>query len=129
MSRVRDRDSLAERTVRSLIHKLGYRFRLHRKDLPGSPDIVLPKFHSVVFVHGCFWHKHEGCKRATLPKTNRTFWRNKLDGNVERDKRVVELLQNKGWRVLLVWECETKKSKLPALQEKVTKFIQNEDEA
>ncbi len=126
MSRVRSRNTSSARVVRSLLHGLGYRFRIHRKDLPGTPDIVLPKYYSVVFVHGCFWRQHNGCKRAALPKTNSQFWEQKLNGNVERDKRATESLRLGGWRVLHVWECETQKSKLTALAENLGKFLHKE---
>ncbi|WNM60160.1 very short patch repair endonuclease [Candidatus Nitrospira allomarina] len=97
-----------ERKVRSILHRMGYRFRLHRKDLPGKPDIILPKYETVVFVHGCFWHRHKGCKDATLPKTRQNFWGNKLEGNVTRDRAKERALRKLKWRVIIVWECETK---------------------
>lgn len=108
MSRIRSGNTKPERIVRSLLHRMGFRFRLHRKDLPGTPDIVLPKYHSVVFVHGCFWHRHEGCKKCTTPKTNTEFWLEKFRKNVERDKRVQQELEGMGWHVIVVWACETK---------------------
>lgn len=108
MSRVRGSDTKPERRVRSLLHRLGYRFRLHRKDLPGTPDIVLPKYRTVVFVHGCYWHRHPGCKRASTPQTNREKWERKFENNVERDGRNQEELEALGWRVVVVWECETR---------------------
>lgn len=85
---------------------MGFRFRLHRKDLPGKPDIVLPRYRTAVFVHGCFWHRHDGCKVATTPKSNIGFWQEKFDRNVARDARSVELLKAQGWTVIVVWECE-----------------------
>jgi DNA mismatch endonuclease (patch repair protein) len=88
---------------------MGYRFRVHRRDLPGNPDIVLPRYRKVIFVHGCFWHGHKGCRRATRPATNETFWNSKLDSNIERDKRFKKELRRLGWKVLVVWECETHK--------------------
>lgn len=113
MSRVRSKDTGAERAVRSLLHALGYRFRLHRKDLPGSPDIVLPGRKAVIFVHGCFWHGH-GCKRGSrAPKTNADYWTKKLAGNVARDEKRQAELVGLGWRVLVVWECEIKAEGLP----------------
>lgn len=108
MSSVRGKNTRPELLVRRLLHKLGFRFRLHRRDLPGSPDIVLPKHRSCIFVHGCFWHQHPGCKRSSIPATNTEFWLGKLNSNVERDKRVALSLQALGWRTLVVWECETK---------------------
>ena len=109
MSRIKGTNTGPERIVRSILHRMGYRFRLHRKDLPGKPDITLPKYKTVVFVHGCFWHRHKGCKDATLPKTRRNFWRNKLEGNAARDRVKHRSIRQLGWRVIVVWECETEK--------------------
>lgn len=106
MSRIRGKDTAPERTVRSLLHRSGFRFSLRRMDLPGKPDIVLPRFNTIVFVHGCFWHRHEGCPHAVLPKTRVDFWLEKLSGNVDRDQRIEDKLKKMGWRVLVVWECE-----------------------
>jgi len=92
--------------VRSQLHRRGFRFRLHSKTLPGTPDIVLPKYRAVVFVHGCFWHRHSGCVHATVPKTRAAFWRRKFAANVVRDARAIRLLRSAGWRVFVVWECE-----------------------
>ncbi|MDT4867288.1 Very short patch repair protein [compost metagenome] len=108
MSGIRGRDTKPEITVRKFLHARGYRFRLHRKDLPGRPDIVLPRFRICIFIHGCFWHHHKGCRYATLPKTRADFWAQKLWDNVERDQRAQEELLRKGWRVLTIWECELK---------------------
>lgn len=107
MSHISSRNTGPERTVRSLLHKAGFRFRIHRKNLPGSPDIVLPKFGCVVFVHGCFWHRHPRCKYSYTPKSNLPFWRKKFSANVARDKQVLLKLHRLGWRVLVVWECDT----------------------
>jgi len=106
MSRIRGRDTIPEKRVRSLLHRLGFRFSLHRQDLPGKPDIVLPSRGAVVFVHGCFWHQHQGCRNSSMPSTRRSFWEAKLNGNVARDDRNGEALQLLGWKVLTVWECE-----------------------
>jgi len=106
MSRIQSRDTKPERAVRSILHCMGYRFRLHRRDLPGSPDLVLPKYQTVVFVHGCFWHRHKGCQFAYTPKTRTAFWMKKFSDNVERDQRVARDLRKAGWHVLTVWECE-----------------------
>lgn len=92
--------------MRSLLHRMGYRFRLHRRDLPGKPDIVLPRYKAVVFVHGCFWHRHKGCKYAYMPKSRVNFWQKKFDENVERDARVKRELRKLGWRTITVWECQ-----------------------
>ncbi|MBP1848267.1 DNA mismatch endonuclease (patch repair protein) [Rhizobium petrolearium] len=110
MSRVRGRDTKPELRVRRLLHSLGYRFRLHRRDLPGSPDIVLPRHHTVIFVHGCFWHRHDdpNCRLARMPKSRLDFWGPKLASNQVRDERVRQSLTALGWRVLVIWECEVK---------------------
>ena len=107
MSRIRAKDTKPELVVRRLLHAMGYRFRLHRRDLPGSPDIVLPRHGVCIFVHGCFWHLHRNCKSARIPKTKRAWWRKKLEGNAARDKRHAAALRRLGWRVLTVWECQT----------------------
>ena len=107
MSGIRGRNTKPEITVRKLVHFLGFRFRLHRKDLPGTPDLVFPGRKKVVFVHGCFWHRHPGCRFAYNPKTRPEFWRAKFDANVARDQRACSQLQSAGWGVLVVWECET----------------------
>ena len=106
MSKIRGKDTKPELAVRSLLHGMGYRFRLHRRDLPGSPDIVLPRYRAVVFVHGCFWHRHDGCNLAYHPKTNVDFWEKKFQANVERDLRNLQELEKDGWKVLIIWECE-----------------------
>ncbi len=106
MARVQGRDTNPERIVRGLLHRMGYRFRLHRGDLPGKPDIVLPRYHKVVFVHGCFWHGHGGCPRARRPASNVEFWNRKIDANIARDARVALQLREAGWDVLTVWECQ-----------------------
>jgi len=98
-----------EIVVRRALHALGLRFRLHRRDLPGSPDIVLPKFRTVVFVHGCFWHRHLGCRYASVPKSRQEYWLPKFKANVERDAKKEAQLCELGWRVLVIWECETRK--------------------
>jgi DNA mismatch endonuclease, patch repair protein len=106
MSRIRGRDTKPERVLRSLLHRAGLRFRLHRRDLPGKPDIVLPKHRAVVLVHGCYWHRHPGCRYATTPATNVPFWRQKFAGTVERDRKGEMALKALGWRVFVVWECD-----------------------
>ncbi|QDI79794.1 DNA mismatch endonuclease Vsr [Methylorubrum populi] len=108
MSRIGPGNTKPELIVRRLAHALGYRFRLHRKDLPGSPDLVFPSRHKVVFVHGCFWHRHPGCRRASMPNTHRDFWDAKFTRNVERDARKERELRQTGWDVLTIWECETR---------------------
>lgn len=106
MSRIRSKDSRGELALRSMLHRAGFRFRLHRRDLPGTPDIVLPKYRAVVFLHGCFWHQHPGCSRASTPSTNVDFWMPKLRANVERFERQRKALRIAGWRVFVVWECQ-----------------------
>ncbi len=107
MARIRDRDTGPELRVRRAAHAMGLRFRLHRRDLPGSPDLVFPKYRTALFVHGCFWHRHEGCPRAYVPKSRMEFWNRKFAANVERDRRVSEALRKLGWRPVVIWECET----------------------
>ncbi|MGE0125419.1 MAG: very short patch repair endonuclease [Vicinamibacterales bacterium] len=107
MSRIKGRDTGPELAVRSVLHRLGFRFRLHRRDLPGRPDLVLVRLRVVIFVHGCFWHQHKGCRFAYKPKSNAAFWLSKLASNVERDRINVRELKALGWNVLTVWECQT----------------------
>jgi len=106
MSRIRSKDTLPERTLRRTLHNLGYRYRLHGRDLPGCPDIVFSRRRKVIFVHGCFWHLHARCKLGALPKSKLRYWRPKLEANVARDKRNIRRLRNKGWKVLVVWQCQ-----------------------
>lgn len=106
MSRIRSRDTMPEIKVRRIAHAMGLRFRLHRRDLPGSPDLVFPRRHLVLFVHGCFWHRHPHCHFAAVPKTRVEFWSTKFRNNVERDRRVSEQLIRLGWRVAVIWECQ-----------------------
>ncbi len=106
MSRISGKDTKPEILVRSLLHRMGYRFRLHKKELPGKPDITLPKHKKVIFVHGCFWHGHENCSRSKRPSTNVVFWDKKIDGNIERDKKNIRNLENLGWKTLTLWTCE-----------------------
>jgi DNA mismatch endonuclease, patch repair protein len=106
MRRIGRRNTVPEIAVRRALHALGLRFRLHRKDLPGNPDIVLPRHRLAIFVHGCFWHRHPGCPNCTTPKTRPDFWAAKFSANTARDARAVQALRNQGWRVGIVWECE-----------------------
>jgi DNA mismatch endonuclease, patch repair protein len=124
MSRIKGRNTKPEVLVRSYIHKMGFRFRLDGRGLPGKPDIVLPRHKKVVFVHGCFWHGHKGCKRSKRPSTNEEFWNRKLDLNMERDKRFQGELRLLGWRYLVIWECGLKKPEKVAA--KLERFL-NED--
>jgi DNA mismatch endonuclease (patch repair protein) len=108
MSRIRGKDTQAEILVRSLLHRAGYRFRKNVSTLPGKPDIVLPKYKTVIFVHGCFWHRHKGCKGCTSPKSNMAFWIKKFERNTANDKKHVSELRKLGWKVVTVWECQLK---------------------
>ena len=110
MSQVKGKNTTPEKTVRSLLHRLGFRFRLHKRTLPGTPDIILPKYHSVIFVHGCFWHRHNCPNGQRLPKTNVDFWKNKIERNKERDLRERIKLRDMGWHVIQFWECQLKPS-------------------
>ncbi|MGI9014476.1 MAG: very short patch repair endonuclease [Phycisphaerales bacterium] len=109
MRAIRAKDTNPEIVVRRALHRLGYRFRLHADDLPGKPDVVLPKYETVIRVHGCFWHRHHGCRYTTTPRTRPEFWEAKFAGNVARDARTERRLRRGGWRVLTVWECETRR--------------------
>ena len=123
MSKIRGKDTKIEIMVRSQLFRMGYRFRKNVKSLPGCPDIVLPKLNAVVFVHGCFWHGHEGCLR--LPKTRQVYWRNKIEGNARRDKRNAAKLRRQGWRVFTLWECKLKKDfdrEIAKLESKLAKL-------
>ena len=125
MSGIRDRNTRPEMTVRSFLHRSGFRFRLHRRGLPGRPDIVLPRWHAVVFVHGCFWHGHEGCRYFKLPKTCEAFWAAKIESNIRRDAVVIERLLEAGWRVGVVWECALRDQPAAALSS-LQGFIRSE---
>lgn len=123
MASVRSKDTTPEMVVRRLVHGMGYRYRLHVRSLHGSPDLVFPARQAVIFVHGCFWHRHK-CKRGwPLPATRRSFWKAKLDGNRQRDVKHRRALRRLGWRVLVVWECQTRSAKLDRLAERVRAFL------
>lgn len=109
MSRIRSKDTDAEIKVRKHLFSQGFRYRKNVECLPGKPDIVLPKYKTVIFVHGCFWHRHEGCKRATMPKTRQEYWVPKLERNIENDRKHVEDLEEKGWKIIVIWECEIRR--------------------
>lgn len=109
MAAIRGKNTVPEMSVRRFLHAHGYRFRIHRKDLPGKPDIVMPKLRTCIFVHGCFWHRHPGCRYAYIPKSRLDFWMPKFAKNVERDEAAQAALRALGWNVVIVWECETKK--------------------
>lgn len=114
MRRIRSKDTAPEMAVRSLAHRLGYRYRLHRKDIPGKPDLVFPSRRKVIFIHGCFWHQHPGCREGRPPKSNTAYWLPKLERNMERDKDALARLAAAGWDVLVIWECETKDAEILA---------------
>ena len=117
MSAIKSKNTKPEIKVRKVLHSMGYRFRLHSKDLPGSPDIVLPKYKTVIFVHGCFWHRHDNCKYASTPKTGQEFWNKKFKENIKRDSDIQEKIKNLDWRSVVIWECETKN--IENLREKI----------
>lgn len=123
MAAVKSKNTTPELVVRKLLHKEGFRFRLHRKDLPGKPDILLPKYHTIILVHGCFWHQHHGCKRSTRPTSNDDYWRVKLERNVARDQKNISELEAINWKVLVIWECETKDKSV--LSKKISSFLSN----
>jgi len=121
MSRIQPKNTKPEIMVRSVLHRLGYRFRLHAENLPGRPDIVLPKYKTVIFVHGCFWHRHPGCKYAYTPKSRIDFWTEKFHKNIKRHKAVIRELIELGWAVQVIWECEVKD--IESLKEKLKTFL------
>ena len=121
MARIRSKDTKPELIVRSIAHRLGYRFRLHRKNLAGSPDLVFPSLKKAIFVHGCFWHAHEDCKVANRPKSRRPYWDEKFERNKQRDRANESALNDAGWAIETIWECETKSSDLVAAR--VAKFL------
>ena len=126
MSQIKCKDTKPEIMVRKYLFSRGLRFRKNDKRYPGTPDIVLPKYNTVVFVHGCFWHLHDGCKYAVMPKSNVDFWENKLYANKGRDERNQKLLEKRGWNVIIVWECQLKKDKYKQTLEKLyTQIISN----
>ena len=129
MSRIHSKNTGAEIVVRNRLWRKGFRYRIGTKDLPGSPDIVLPKYRTAIFVHGCFWHGHNGCKYYTVPKTNTDFWVAKLARNKERDQEVWRKLEAKGWYVIIVWECQLKKGKIDETVERVAAEIVKNGEA
>jgi DNA mismatch endonuclease (patch repair protein) len=112
MSRIRSKDTKPEMLVRRFLHKHGFRYRLHVKNLPGKPDIVLPKYKTVIFIHGCFWHGHEGCKYFVVPKTRTEWWLHKIGTNISNDNSTENALKNAGWTIIKIWECQLKKSYL-----------------
>jgi len=123
MARIRGKDTKPELIVRRLAHAAGYRYRLHRRDLPGCPDLVFPRYRKIIFVHGCFWHRHSCRKGRSTPRTRRRFWKKKFDENRERDRRNRRALRRQGWQVLVVWECQTKDPE--KLLQRLHQFLDN----
>jgi DNA mismatch endonuclease (patch repair protein) len=123
MSKIRSKNTRPEKVVRSLLHGMGYRFRLHVRSLPGTPDLVLPRFKTVIFVHGCFWHRHPGCKYAYTPKSRMEFWTKKFEHNIKTHERVTRELLDLGWRVAVIWQCEL--SDLVALEQRISSLFQS----
>ena len=112
MSRIKGKDTKPEMLVRRFLHAQGFRYRLHVKDLPGKPDIVLPKYKTVIFIHGCFWHGHEDCKYYVVPKTRTEWWLNKINSNIANDKKVAKILKQEGWKIITLWGCQLKQDKI-----------------
>jgi DNA mismatch endonuclease (patch repair protein) len=123
MRKIGPRNSRQEIFIRNIIPSLGYKFKLYDKDLPGKPDLVFPKYNKVIFVNGCFWHGHNKCTRAKLPKTNYKFWRNKITGNIEKDKRDYHSLKKIGWKYLVIWQCIIKSTNKGLLKTKIKNFL------
>ena len=129
MSRIGPRDTAPEMAIRRTLHRAGYRFQLHRKDLPGRPDLTLPKHRAVIFIHGCFWHGHEGCRNFRIPKTNSAFWKEKIARNIERDRRALVSLKLLDWRVLVVWECATGAKRVEKTASEIASWLQEQEVA
>jgi len=123
MSKIGPKDSKQEIFIRRLVHELGYRYRLHRKDLPGKPDLVFPKYKKVIFINGCFWHGHKNCKRAKLPETNNQFWKEKIEKNIINDKANQKELKRLGWDYLIVWQCDIKRKNIDILKKIIDDFL------
>jgi DNA mismatch endonuclease (patch repair protein) len=123
MSRIRGKDTKPEIAVRKFLYEQGFRYRLQVKTLPGRPDIVLPKYKTIIFVHGCFWHGHENCIKAKLPKTREEWWKNKIERNIENDRRAIGLLREKGWRVVEVWGCQVTSKTAKKTFDTLIKFL------
>lgn len=115
LSTVRAKDTRPEWILRSALHRLGFRFQIHRKDLPGKPDLVFPKYRAVMLVHGCFWHRHKKCRDASMPSTNQEFWSNKFSATINRDSRVLRELHAQGWRTMVIWECQLERDTISTL--------------
>jgi DNA mismatch endonuclease (patch repair protein) len=122
MSKIKGKNTKPEIKLRSQLFKKGFRFRIHKKDLPGKPDIVLPKYKLAIFVHGCFWHYHKDCKEGRIPSTNSEFWKEKLENNMAKDEKHVEALKINGWRVMVIWECEIE-NKIDLVMKKIIREL------
>ena len=123
MSRIKGKNSKPEMLVRKFLHANGFRYKLHDKSLPGKPDLVLPKYKTVIFVHGCFWHGHEGCRYYVVPKTRTEWWLNKINGNIANDKKAADALITSGWKIIEVWECELKSANFSATLNQIAETI------
>jgi len=124
MRKIGPKGSVPEKLLRSMVHRMGYRFRLHGRDLPGTPDIVLPRHGKVIFMHSCFFHGHEHCNRASIPETRREFWQRKIEGNAKRDQTNYRKLICLGWKYLVIWQCEIKKKTEERVREKIRNFLE-----
>lgn len=127
MGRIRGANTKPEMLVRQLVHGMGYRYRLHRRDLPGTPDLVFPSRRKIIFVHGCFWHRHEGCRFAYEPKSRQEFWARKFEQNLKRDKAALAALRAAGWKVMIIWECETRN--VEEISQRVRMFLDSPGQA
>lgn len=125
MSKIGPKNSSQEIYIRKILFALGYRFRLHKKDLPGKPDIVLPRYKKVIFINGCFWHGHKNCKRSILPTSNKAFWKRKIESNIIRDKKNKIQLKKIGWSYLILWQCQIGKSKINSIEKVLINFIES----
>jgi DNA mismatch endonuclease (patch repair protein) len=123
MSRIKGKNTKPEMTVRRFLHSNGFRYRLHDPNLPGKPDIILKKYKTIIFIHGCFWHGHEGCKYYVVPKTRTQWWLNKINRNIEKDKENIKALKKNDWYIITIWECDLKKDKLQETLEKLTEQL------
>ena len=123
MSHISGKNTTPEIIIRKLVHRLGFRYRLHKKNLPGKPDLAFPKYKKVIFINGCFWHNHKNCSRAKLPSSNKIFWKEKIEGNVKNDKSNYRNLKKMGWDYLIIWQCKIKKSNMEYLSNKILKFL------
>lgn len=123
MSKVKGKNTKIEILVRKYLFALGYRYRLYVKELPGHPDIVLPKYKSVIFINGCFWHGHQECKKASIPETNRSYWKAKIESNIQRDTFNAQVLRDMGWNVITIWECQLKKKKFEETMKSVVQVF------